>query len=193
MLNPLTLQNSQKQLSQQIDDWANSNHEVSEFMRLVEAVVATIRHGGKIIFFGNGGSAAEASHLAAEFIGKCEKDVGPMAAISLTDSISSLTAISNDWSYDEVFSRQVTALAREHDLLIGLSTSGKSRNILMALATGHQMGIKTSLWTSSSFKTESNEINFVIKTPSSRTPRSQELHLFLGHLLCEYVEEEFSK
>ena len=191
MSNPLLLKTSQIQLNRLIEDWVNTGQEVQTFMSLIDSVIRTFQNGGKLIFFGNGGSAAEASHLAAEFVGKCEKDVGPMAAISLTDSNTALSAIANDWSFDEVFSRQVSALAQKNDLLIGLSTSGNSKNVLAGLATGKAMGIVTSLWTSSNYQAISPSIDFIIKAPSSRTPRAQELHLFLGHVLCEYVEAEF--
>ncbi len=191
MSNPLLLKTSQIQLNRQIEDWVNTGQEVQIFMSLIDSVIRTFKNGGKLVFFGNGGSAAEASHLAAEFVGKCEKDVGPMAAISLTDSNTALSAIANDWSFDEVFSRQVSALAQKNDLLIGLSTSGNSKNVLAGLATGKAMGLATSLWTSSNYQANSTSIDFIIKAPSSRTPRAQELHLFLGHVLCEYVEAEF--
>ena len=191
MLDSQLLKASQMQLSSLIEDWMSSKQEVEIFMSLVQSTFQTISNGGKLIFFGNGGSAAEASHLAAEFVGKCESDVGPMAAISLTDSTTALTAITNDWNFESVFSRQISALARDNDLLIGLSTSGNSRNVLSGLATGKSLGIATSLWTSSNFQDNATSIDFIIKAPLNRTPRAQEFHLFLGHVLCEYVEAEF--
>ena len=193
MIDSRLLKTSQLQLNRLVEDWMSSEREVEIFLSLVKSTIRTINNDGKLIFFGNGGSAAEASHLAAEFVGKCETDVGPMAAISLTDSTTALTAIGNDWNFDAIFSRQISALARENDLLIGLSTSGNSKNVLSGLATGKTLGATTSLWTSSNYEGNSTFIDFIVKAPLIRTPRVQELHLFLGHVLCEYVETEFRK
>lgn len=172
-------------------DWIANEKEQKIFIDIVDSIILTFTCGGKIIFFGNGGSAAEALHLAAEFVGKCEVDIGPHGAISLSDSSPVLTALSNDWNFDEIFARQIKALARTGDLLIGLSTSGSSVNVLNALAEGKRLGLKTSLWTSTRFKGESSFVDFLLVAPTIRTPRAQELHLILGHILCEYVESEF--
>jgi D-sedoheptulose 7-phosphate isomerase len=171
--------------------WLRDSKQIESFLDLVKLTIQTITSGKKIIFFGNGGSAAEASHLAGEFVGKCEFDVGAQSAISLTDSGPILTAIANDWDFEEIFARQVKALGASGDLLIGLSTSGGSKNVLNALREGRSRGIKTSLWTSDKFQEQEDEIDILIKAPTSRTPRAQELHLLLGHVLCEYVENHF--
>ena len=174
-----------------IHDWLSSATEVAGFLKLVDSTILTLKNSAKIIFFGNGGSAAEASHLAGEFIGKCENDVGPQPAISLTDSSPILTAIANDWSFDDVFARQVRALGNPGDLLIGLSTSGTSMNVHKGLIEGKNRGLRTSLWTSHRYKGKTQYIDHLLIAPTDRTPRAQELHLILGHILCEYVESVF--
>lgn len=176
-----------------IEDWRSDNTQSSEFEGLINSVIMAIKSGNKIIFFGNGGSAAEASHLAGEFVGKCETDVGAQPAISLTDSGPILTAIANDWSFEEIFARQVRALGSTGDILIGLSTSGSSKNVLKGLETGKTLGMRTSLWTSQKFSGDDSHIDHLLIAPTKRTPRAQELHLILGHTLCEYVEDAFKK
>ena len=185
------LLNSFLQISNEISDWISNEVEVDSFLKLVDSTTSTLRNDGKIIFFGNGGSAAEASHLAGEFVGKCETDVGAQPAISLTDSGPILTAIANDWDFDEVFARQIKAVGKPGDLIIGLSTSGSSTNVLRGLLEGKLNGLKTSLWTSTRFKGETHFIDHLLIAPTERTPRAQELHLILGHVLCEYVEIMF--
>jgi D-sedoheptulose 7-phosphate isomerase len=138
---------------------------------------------------GNGGSAAEATHLAAEFVGKCVVDHEPWPAISLNDSMSAITAISNDWSFDEIFARQVRAHAKPNSLFVGLTTSGKSKNVLEALKTANSLGSKTALLTSQQGAEYSKEfVDIILAVPSIQTPRIQELHLFWGHLLAEVLE-----
>jgi D-sedoheptulose 7-phosphate isomerase len=142
--------------------------------------------GGKLFFCGNGGSAAESTHIAAEFVGKCLIDVGAQPAISLNDSISALTGVSNDWGFEQVFSRQLQALGKPGDLIIALSTSGKSKNILKVLETGRRLSLTTSLWTSAVFE-DSIDVDYLLKIPSRVTPRIQEVHLQLGHVMSELV------
>lgn len=181
--------NSSKNLSDLVQEWSSNLNEISVFNEMVKKIISTLEAGNKIIFFGNGGSAAEATHLAGEFLGKCEIDVGPYPAISLTDSSTILTAISNDWEFEEIFSRQIKGLGQKGDFAIGLTTSGRSQNILKGLKAAKNMGIKTALWTSILFENDSSFIDYLIKAPSSRTPRIQELHLFIGHALCDEVEK----
>ena len=158
-----------------------------EFVKLIETCNQALNTGRKLVFFGNGGSAAEATHIAAEFIGKCVYDVGPQSALCLNDSISAITAVANDWGFEEIFSRQVHALVREGDVLIGLSTSGSSQNVIEGLKAGRKIGAKTSLWTSSQFMSSEIDFDYVIKIPSIETPRIQEVHLQLGHILSEVI------
>jgi D-sedoheptulose 7-phosphate isomerase len=147
--------------------------------------------GNKIAFLGNGGSAAEALHLAAEFTGKCVIPHRPLPALSLNSNQSELTAIANDFGVEFMFSRLVEAHLQEGDILVCLSTSGKSVNILNAIHSAAQRAIKTYLWTGMNFEDETTAE--VWKVPSSSTPRIQEVHLMWGHIIAEALEERFSQ
>jgi len=151
----------------------------------------TIEKGGKILIFGNGGSAADAQHIAAEFVGRYKIERRGLPAIALTTDTSNLTAIGNDYGYDRVFERQVEALANRGDLLIGISTSGKSPNVIKALKLGKELGCRT-VGLSGKGGGEMSEvcdINIVI--PSNDTARIQEMHILIGHIICEAVDSDF--
>lgn len=156
-------------------------------------IVDAIKSGNKLIICGNGGSAADAQHVAGEFMCRFYKDREPLPAIALTTDTSVLTSISNDYSYDDVFSRQVKALGKSGDVLLGISTSGSSGNVLEAFKTAQVMGVKTVLLTGETEKAIAAHSNIVIKTPSSDTPRIQEMHLLIEHIICEIVEKELFK
>ena len=171
-----------------------ANDELIELVH--EAACACIRSlesGGKIILFGNGGSAADAQHIAAELVGRYLRNRRALAAISLTTNTSNLTAIGNDYSYDEVFSRQIEGLGSRGDVAIGISTSGKSRNVIRALSTARAMGLTTLGMTGSDGGDLQSETDHCLCVPSERTPRIQEAHILLGHTLCEIIEEHFSR
>lgn len=169
--------------------WLEDDVQVVRFEKFIDEVLGSLKSGNKIIFFGNGGSAAEATHLAAEFTGKCVNDIGPLPALSLNDSISALTAISNDWTFDNVFARQVQALIRAGDVVVGLSTSGASSNVLAGLKEAKRIGAVSSLWSSKQLKDLSKfDFNYIFQAPTDSTPRSQELHLLIGHILAEEIE-----
>jgi D-sedoheptulose 7-phosphate isomerase len=153
-------------------------------------IIAAIKSGNKLMICGNGGSAADAQHIAGEFLCRFYKDRNPMPAIALTTDTSVLTSISNDYSYDEVFSRQVKGLGKKDDILLGISTSGSSKNVLKAFETAKQIGIKTILLTGEIERDIAMISDVVIKTPSSDTPRIQEMHLLIEHIICEIVEKE---
>jgi len=155
---------------------------------LVDSLQTTFSRAGKAIFFGNGGSAAEASHLAAEFLGKCQQNHVPRAALSLSDNTSAVTAISNDWAFESIYERQIQALCREEDFVVGLSTSGKSENVLRGLRQAKRIGAFTSLWTSGSLETIPELVDVVIVAPTKRTHHAQEFHLMLGHYLALKIE-----
>lgn len=159
----------------------------------MSAVDAALSSEGKIIFMGNGGSAAEADHLAAEFVGKCENDIGGLPAISLASSNAIITSLTNDFSFDYIFARQIRILANPNDVVIGLSTSGNSKNVIEALRTASEKGCFTSLWTSLRSKSNYHFIKNLIQTPSYSTPRTQEHHLFVGHIISQYMEKDPSK
>ncbi|MDR1614944.1 MAG: D-sedoheptulose 7-phosphate isomerase [Campylobacteraceae bacterium] len=148
----------------------------------------TIAKGNKILIFGNGGSAADAQHIAAELVGRYKTKRKGLSAIALTTDTSALTAISNDFGYESVFERQVEALAREGDLLIGISTSGTSLNVIKALKLGRESGCRCIGLSGKDggVMSEVCDINIVI--PSSDTPRIQEMHIMIGHIICQAID-----
>ena len=155
-------------------------------------IVETLKCGNKVLLCGNGGSAADAQHIAAELTGRYKSERRGLPAIALTTDTSALTAISNDYGYAKVFDRQVKALANKGDLLIGISTSGNSDNIISALTTAKALGCGT-LGLSGRDGGEMNElcdVNLVV--PSDDTPRIQEMHILFGHTLCQIVDDTFS-
>ena len=156
-----------------------------------ERVVETLVKGKKILLFGNGGSASDAQHIAAEFTGRFVKERKGLPAIALTTDTSALTAIGNDYGYDRIFDRQVEALAQPGDLLIGISTSGNSENVVNALRLGKEMNC-TCIGLSGREGGEMNsvcDINCVV--PSEITAHIQEVHIMIGHLICKYVDKEY--
>jgi D-sedoheptulose 7-phosphate isomerase len=162
-------------------------------LELLEAVaelcIQSLRQGGKIIFFGNGGSAADAQHLAAELVGRYLRERRALAGIALTANSSCVTAIGNDYSFDEVFSRQIEALGNKGDVAIGISTSGNSRNVVRALAAAKARGLSTVGITGSGGGQLQDAAEYCLCVPSAETPRIQEAHIVLGHILCELIEE----
>lgn len=159
----------------------------TKLLELAKQINAVIEAGHKIAFVGNGGSAAEAMHLAAEFTGKCVVEHRPLPALCLNESQSALTAIANDYGIEFMFSRQVEAHLREGDLLIALSTSGKSKNVLNAVHAARKIGVQTYLWIGD-FDLEISDVD-IWKVPSKSTPRVQEVHLVWGHIVAEAVEQ----
>lgn len=163
---------------------------ITELKRAAEACVTALQNGNKIIFMGNGGSAAEAQHLAAELVGHFMSFSKPYAALALNTDTSAITAIGNDYHFQEIFSRQLSALAKSGDVAIYLSTSGKSENILEAMKIGRTLGLVNIAFTGLKTTWMKQFSDYYIAVPSSRTPQIQEGHLILGHLLCEYIENE---
>lgn len=151
----------------------------------------TLKNGGKILIFGNGGSAADAQHIAAELTGRYKTERKGLPAIALTTDTSALTAISNDFGYEAVFARQVEALANEGDLLIGISTSGNSENVNKALALGKELGCKTIGLSGKEGGAMSDHCDLNIIVPSHNTPRIQEMHILIGHIICQAVDDTF--
>jgi len=154
-------------------------------------VVDTLKAGNKILLCGNGGSAADAQHISAELTGRYKTERRGLPAIALTTDTSALTAISNDYGYDRVFDRQFEALANKGDLLIGISTSGNSKNIISALKLAKEMGCSTVGFSGrdGGAMNEVCDINLVV--PSDDTPRIQEMHILLGHTICQIVDNNF--
>ena len=154
-------------------------------------MIEGLKGGGKVLFCGNGGSAADSQHLAAELTGRYLQDREPLAAVSLTVDTSALTAIANDYSYDEVFSRQVRGLGRAGDVLVGISTSGNSRNVVAALEAARALGMRTVGLTGAAGGRMKELCDVCLCVPSTDTPRIQEMHIAAGHMLCELVENAF--
>jgi D-sedoheptulose 7-phosphate isomerase len=153
-----------------------------------EACVQALRKGGKVFFCGNGGSAADAQHLAGEFVSRFNYDRNPLASLALTTDTSVLTAIGNDYGYEHVFERQVRGLGRAGDVLIGISTSGRSRNVLLALEAARGMGLVTVGMTGNQREKIEAHVDICIRIPSRDTPKIQEGHIVVGHALCGLVE-----
>jgi D-sedoheptulose 7-phosphate isomerase len=155
-------------------------------------VVQTLKNGNKILLCGNGGSAADAQHIAAELTGRYKTKRRGLAGIALTTDTSALTAIGNDYGYDRVFDRQVEALASKGDLLIGISTSGNSKNIVNALKLAQSMECKTIGFSGNDGGNMNNICDINIIVPSNNTPRIQEMHILFGHTICQIVDNELS-
>ena len=163
---------------------------VDTFTRIANRLTSTLRNGGVLYFCGNGGSAADAQHVAAEFVGRFLLERRPLAAVALTTNTSILTAIGNDYDYSEVFSRQVRALVKPGDCVTGISTSGRSKNVLLALEAAREIGAVTIGFTGGigSPLRELCDECFVVESAS--TPRIQECHLLAWHLICNMVEKQ---
>lgn len=160
-----------------------------EIEALASRALETIRGGGKLLFCGNGGSAADAQHLAAEYVVRFSRERAPLPAIALTTDTSVLTAAANDYGFDRVFERQVRALAREGDLLIVHSTSGESENLVRAVAAAGEMGASTAGLLARGGGRLASEVDVAIVVPTDSTARAQEIHLLIGHIVCEIVDE----
>lgn len=165
---------------------------LSEIILCAKLIVKCLKQGNKIILFGNGGSAADAQHIAGEFIGRFKKERKPLPAISLSTDTSVLTCLGNDYGFEYIFSRQIQALAKKGDVIIALSTSGKSPNILQAISEAKKMGCKIIALTGEKGTPLEKQINICIKIPSQNTPRIQEAHITIGHIWCEIAEEYLS-
>lgn len=163
-----------------------------DILKACQMAVECIKNGGKILICGNGGSAADAQHIATEFTGRYKTERSALPAIALTTDTSALTAIGNDYGYEVVFSRQVEAIANSKDLLLAISTSGNSPNILKALQKAKEIGCKTLGFSGKSggAMNELCDLNIVI--PSDNTPRIQEMHILVGHIICQSIDDNFS-
>jgi D-sedoheptulose 7-phosphate isomerase len=163
----------------------------AQIIEAVEAILLCLRAGGKIIVFGNGGSAVEAQHFVAELVGRYRIDRLPFAAVALTADSASLTAIANDYGFEQVFSRQLLALARPNDIAFAISTSGNSPNIIHALESARNLGLVTIGLTGRTGGKLAKRAHICLNAPSNSTPRIQEAHTLLVHVLCGIVENAF--
>jgi len=158
--------------------------------KVSEILVNALKQGNKALLFGNGGSAADAQHIAAELVGRFAFDRPALPALALSENSSCVTAIGNDYGFDRVFSRQLEALARPGDIAIAISTSGNSTNVLHAISTARKIGLKTIGLTGRSGGNLRNAVDYCICVPSNETPRIQECHILVGHIISELVERE---
>ena len=152
------------------------------------AIAAALRNGGKLLVFGNGGSAADAQHVAAELVGRYQRERAALAAIALTTDTSVLTSIGNDYAFDRIFARQVEALGRRNDVALGISTSGASPNVVSGLTTARTLGLQTIALTGGDGGAVGRAAAIHVNVPSAATPRVQEVHRTLLHVICDLVE-----
>jgi len=183
----------EKRIQAIIEESAYVHGRLSEIAPAIEKAAGMITDalgkGNKVMFAGNGGSAADAQHLAAELVNRFRKERQPLAGLALTTDTSVITSIGNDYSFDEIFSKQVRALGREGDVFVGISTSGTSGNIIRAIEEARAKGIAVITLTGCGGSMR-DLADCAISVPSNRTPRIQEVHILIGHILCEIVEEE---
>ena len=160
--------------------------------RVVEVgqlLIRAFRDGKKVMLFGNGGSATDASHIAAEFVGRYRRDRDPLPALALATDMAAVTCIANDYDYADIFSRQVRAHGRKGDVAIAISTSGNSLNVIRGVEAAHDCGVVTVAWTGATGGKLIDLVDYSFCVPSSVTARIQECHITLGHVLCELIEE----
>ncbi len=161
---------------------------LNTIQEVVEEIVTLYKQGGAVYFCGNGGSAADAQHIAAELSGRFYYDRPPLAAEALHVNTSYLTAVANDYSYDEIYARLLRGVGKKGDMLIGISTSGNSKNILRAFEVAAEKGIKTVALTGKTGGAMKDLADYLINVPSTDTARIQESHIMIGHIICQFVE-----
>ena len=183
------------QISSNIDVIIENFKELRKQTDIIEKIagiwIKAIEGGNKVIFCGNGGSAADSQHLAAELMGKYKLDRNPLPALSLTCNISSLTAIGNDYGHEYIFSRPLKGIGNRGDVLVGISTSGNSQNVIEAFKIAKEKGIKTIAFTGSTGGKMIKEADISLCVPSDITNNIQEMHIAVGHIICEIVEYYF--
>lgn len=165
------------------------HNNVSEILAIAQSVTNCLKRGGKILFFGNGGSAADSQHLAAEFVGRFQKDRKGLAAIALTTDSSILTSLANDYGYEVIFAKQIEALGRKGDVVIGISTSGRAKNVTRGIEQAKQMGLETIVLSGGCPTPLSKTADLFLGVASKVTARIQEAHITVGHIICELAEE----
>ena len=169
-----------------------SEENVKQIEQIAQAVTEAIKKGGKILVFGNGGSASDSQHLAAELVGRFKKERKAFPAIALTANTSTITAISNDYGYGLSFARQVEALGKKGDVAIGISTSGNAKNVIAAIEKARVLGLATVALSGNLGGELKSKVDFAFLVDSHNTPRVQEAHILVIHILCELVEEALS-
>lgn len=161
-----------------------------EFDLTVKIIIQAFRSGNKLLIFGNGGSAAQAQHLTAELVGRFIRDRRPLPALALTAETSTITAVANDYSYEDIFKRQIEALGQPGDVVMGLTTSGKSPNVIEAFKKARAMQLKSIALTGQGGQTGASLVDVLLAVPSDNTPRIQEAHLFILHFLAQEIEKQ---
>lgn len=162
---------------------------IGEIKQIADLMIECLRKGGKVILFGNGGSASDSQHIAAELIGRFKKDRTAMAAIALTTNSSVLTSLANDYGYEVVFAKQIEALGQKNDIVIGISTSGKAKNVALGIKQAKKNGLKTIALSGGDGGEIAKLADVSLIVSSSITARIQEAHITIGHIICELVEE----
>ncbi len=165
---------------------------VPQIEAAAQALVACVKAGKKVLFFGNGGSASDSQHMAAEFVGRYEKERRALPAIALTTDTSILTAVGNDYGFDRVFERQISALGQKGDVVVAISTSGNSKNVILGIQKAKEMGLYTIGMTGRGGGAMPALVDLSLIVPSQKTSRVQECHIMIGHILCERVDEALS-
>ena len=167
-----------------------AHEHVDRIVQVVTLMATAFREGHKILLFGNGGSATDAAHIAAEFVGRYKRERDPLPAIALATDIAAITCIANDYGFEELFARQVRAHGRKGDVAIAISTSGNSPNVLRGAEAARACGLTTIGWTGGTGGKLAGMVDYPFVVPSTVTARIQESHITLGHVLCELIEEQ---
>ena len=188
-LNPIIAE----RFTDHLDVFGKTMEQMDVIQLMAERCKEALKSGNKVLFCGNGGSAADAQHLAAELIGRFQKERRSLASVALTTDTSILTAVANDYGYDEVFARQVEGLGRSGDVLIGISTSGNSANVVKAALKARDTGMHTIAFTGEGGGKLKDICDITFAVPSKVTARIQEMHIMVGHIICELVEDEYDK
>lgn len=162
---------------------------ISQIIEITNLIIDCLKKNGKVILFGNGGSASDSQHIAAELVGRFKKDRTALAAVALTTNTSVLTSLANDYGYEVVFSKQIEALGQKNDIIIGISTSGKAKNVASGIRQAKKMGLKTVALTGGDGGELAKLADVSLVVPSSVTARIQEAHITVGHIICELVEQ----
>jgi D-sedoheptulose 7-phosphate isomerase len=167
----------------------NDSSLLQTVMALGQEMSRALAAGRKIILFGNGGSAADAQHIAAELVGRFSRERRALPALALTTNSSTVTAVGNDYSFERIFARQVEAFGARGDVAIGISTSGKSPNVIEAIRVAKTIGMLTAGMTGAGGRGLTEIVDYCVRVPSEKTPRIQETHILIGHILCEIVDD----
>jgi D-sedoheptulose 7-phosphate isomerase len=165
-------------------------NQIDQIAQIAQLMIDCLKKDGKVIVFGNGGSASDSQHIAAELVGRFKKDRSALAAIALTTNTSILTSLANDYGYDVVFSRQLEALGKKNDVVLGISTSGKAKNVALGIKQAKKMGIKTVVLSGGDGGDIVKLADVSLVVPSKITARIQEAHITIAHIICEMIEQE---